>query len=68
MTGTLFNSVTRPSSSAILEALTDENAIPLRLAHLAIRVIPKSGEPSGQLVDAQIDSDCIDRAVRRLIG
>jgi Transketolase, C-terminal domain len=42
--------------SAVLEALAAVESTPLRLAHLAVRVMPRSGTPTELLAAAAIDA------------
>jgi hypothetical protein len=53
--------------SAVLEALVGKETPPLRLAHLAVRIMPGSGTPSELLVAAVIDAASIDSAARHLL-
>lgn len=54
--------------SAVLDALAGSVATPLRLAHLAVRIMPGSGTPAELLADAAIDAKSIDRAARYLLN
>jgi hypothetical protein len=47
--------------SAVLEALAAVESTPLRLAHLAVRVMPRSGTPTELLAAAAIDAASIER-------
>jgi transketolase len=53
--------------SAVLEALAGDESTPLRLAHLAVRVMPGSGTPAELLAAAAIDGASIERAARLLL-
>lgn len=53
--------------SAVLEALAGEDTPALRLAHLAVRIMPGSGTPAELLAAAAIDAASIDSAARRLL-
>lgn len=53
--------------SAVLEALVGSDTPPLRLAHLAVRIMPGSGTPSELLAAAEIDAASIDSAARHLL-
>ena len=53
--------------SAVLEALVGKDTPPLRLAHLAVRIMPGSGTPSELLAAAAIDAASIDSAARHLL-
>jgi transketolase len=53
--------------SAVLDALAGSEATPLRLAHLAVRIMPGSGTPAELLAAAAIDTTSIDRAARYLL-
>ncbi|MDP9440755.1 MAG: transketolase [Actinomycetota bacterium] len=50
---------------AVLDALSGAG-ITLRLAKLAVRVLPGSGKPEELLAGAEIDADAISKAVREL--
>ena len=54
--------------SAVLEALTGHHMPPLRLAHLAVRIMPGSGTTSELLAAAAIDGASIERAARDLLS
>ena len=54
-------------ASAVLEALVGKDTPPLRLAHLAVRIMPGSGTPSELLAAAAIDAASIDSAARHLL-
>jgi transketolase len=51
----------------LLDALAGSEATPLRLAHLAVRIMPGSGTPAELLAAAAIDTTSIDRAARYLL-
>lgn len=53
--------------SAVLEALVGQETPPLRLAHLAVRIMPGSGTSSELLAAAAIDAASIDLAARHLV-
>jgi transketolase len=53
--------------SAVLEVLVGKDTPPLRLAHLAVRIMPGSGTPTELLVAAVIDAASIDSAARHLL-
>ncbi|MFG1932678.1 transketolase [Mycobacterium sp. NPDC048908] len=53
--------------SAVLEALVGKDTPPIRLAHLAVRIMPGSGTPSELLAAAAIDAASIDSAARDLL-
>ena len=53
--------------SAVLETLAAVESTPLWLAHLAVRVMPRSGTPTELLAAAAIDAASIERAARRLL-
>lgn len=53
--------------SAVLEALAGVESIPLRLVHLAVRIMPGSGAPAELLASAEIDAPSIEAAARRLL-
>jgi transketolase len=53
--------------SAVLEALAEVESTPLRLAHLAVRVMPGSGTPAELLAAAAIDGASIEHAARHLL-
>lgn len=53
--------------SAVLEALVGEDTPPLRLAHLAVRIMPGSGTSSELLAAAEIDAASIASAARQLL-
>ena len=52
--------------SAVLEALVGKDTPPLRLAHLAVRIMPGSGTSSELHVAAAIDAASIGSAARHL--
>ena len=55
-------------SSGVLEALVGKDMPPLRLAHLALRVIPGSGTPTELLAAAAaFGAASIDNAARHLL-
>jgi transketolase len=54
--------------SAVLEALVGKDTPPLRLAHLAVRIMPGSGTPAELLAAAAIDAASIYGAARDLLG
>ena len=54
--------------SAVLEALAEQQSLPLRLKHLAVRVMPGSGEPAELLAAAEIDAVSIEKAARQLLN
>lgn len=54
--------------SAVLEALTEQVMPPLRLVHLAVRIMPGSGTSSELLAAAEIDAASIERAARDLLS
>lgn len=54
--------------SAVLEALVGVTPIPLRLVHLAVRVMPGSGTPAELLAHAEIDGPSIEGAARHLLA
>jgi hypothetical protein len=54
--------------SAVLEALTAVKSTLLRLAHLAVRVMPRSAAPTELLAAAAIDAAGIERAARGTPG
>jgi transketolase len=53
--------------SAVLEALAGEDTPALRLAHLAVRIMPGSGTPAELLSAAAIDAVSIHGAARHLL-
>lgn len=53
--------------SAVLEVLVGKDTPPLRLAHLAVRIMPGSGTPTELLAAAVIDAASIDSAARHLL-
>lgn len=53
--------------SAVLEALVGQETPPLRLTHLAVRIMPGSGTSSELLAAAAIDAASIERAARHLM-
>jgi transketolase len=53
--------------SAVLEALADVETTPLRLVHLAVRIMPGSGTPAELLAVAGIDAMSIEEAARHLL-
>jgi transketolase len=54
--------------SAVLEALAGTEPTPLRLVHLAVRILPGSGTPTELLGAAEIDAPAIERAARDLLA
>jgi transketolase len=54
--------------SAVLEAFTGREMPPLRLAHLAVRIMPGSGTSRELLAAAAIDKAGIERAARDLLS
>ncbi len=54
--------------SAVLEALADREGAPLRLVHLAVRIMPGSGTSTELLAAAAIDAASIGRAARDLLS
>jgi transketolase len=54
--------------SAVLEALAGTEPTPLRLVHLAVRILPGSGTPTELLGAAEIDASAIERAARGLLA
>jgi transketolase len=56
----------RGLGSAVFEALSSHSAS-LQLAHLAVRIMPGSGEPAELLAQAGLDSTSIERAARQLL-
>ena len=53
--------------SAVLEVLVGKDTPPLRLAHLAVRIMPGSGTPTELHAAAVIDAASIDSAARHLL-
>lgn len=53
--------------AAVLDALAGAESMLLRLAHLAVRILPGSGTPTELLAAAAIDGDAIARAARGLL-
>ncbi len=54
-------------ASAVLEALVGKDTPPLRLTHLAVRIMPGSGTSSELLAAAGIDAASIESAARHLL-
>jgi len=52
--------------SAVLEVLVGKDTPPLRLAHMAVRIMPGSGTTT-ELAPAAIDAASIDSAARHLL-
>ena len=52
--------------SAVLEVLVGKDTPPLRLAHLAVRIMPGSGTPTELHAAAAIDAASIGSAARHL--
>lgn len=53
--------------SAVLEALSTDVPLPLRLVRLAVRIMPGSGTAAELLRKAEIDAHSIERAARHLL-
>jgi transketolase len=53
--------------AAVIEVLVGKDTPPLRLAHLAVRIMPGSGTPTELLAAAAIDAASIDSAARHLL-
>jgi transketolase len=53
--------------SAVLESLVGKESTSLRVAHLAVRIMPGSGTPAELLAAAAIDAASIDSAARDLL-
>jgi hypothetical protein len=51
-----------------VHALAGQQSLPLRLKHLAVRVMPGSGEPAELLAAAEIDAVSIEKAARQLLN
>jgi hypothetical protein len=67
--GTVWEALDKAShcDSAVLEALVGKDTPPLRLAHLAVRIMPGSETSSELLAAAAIDAASIDSAARYLL-
>ena len=54
--------------SAVLDTLVGLDTPALRLVHLAVRIMPGSGQPTELLAAAGIDAASVDNAVRHLLN